>query len=217
MMFDIDRFIESHPQLYHMTHLNAWDPIRRHGLLSTKLLLDRLQLSEADKEVLYQLRKGNSQTRNHPDFGEATIRDQSVMPHVRLGKVLTPDTSLSDWLDLLNSRVFLWAKENSLLGLLKAKKYRDQVHTVLIFDTRKVFKKYRGRIEASDINSGAVLFPNAPERGKGTFQPISAFTPKRGRGLVEITIPEKIDNVEELLAGLEQRSSTSTHTYRIST
>ncbi len=90
-----------------MAEDGTWSSIRRHGLLSAVALLDLFEApAPLRTQVLGGVRRDKTLLR-HPAHGTAVIRDQRPLEF--FSDVLTPGTSEKEYLDLLNSRVYLWA------------------------------------------------------------------------------------------------------------
>jgi hypothetical protein len=211
-MFDIDRYIEKNRYLYHMATEGAWPQIQKHGLLTTNQLLDKCKVDSDTRNRLREIRFRRSYKIFGDDFGSATIRDQKVVRQERLKDLLHRDTTLDQWYELLNSRVFLWANKKSLEGLLSARSYRNHAQTVLTFSAKQVFEKYSEQLTLTDINTGAIMFPNAPQRGRTSFQAVDEFQPLGSRKLTEVTVSNGLPNVEQLLISVAHRLPDGTET-----
>lgn len=79
------------------------------------------------------------------------------------------------WLNTLNDRVFFWLHPQRLEQLLNARRNRGRPHDVLTVDTASLINQYHDRVRLSAINSGATLYPGAPERGPSTFRTIEDY------------------------------------------
>src|SRR5215471_11696119 len=79
------------------------------------------------------------------------------------------------WLPALNERVFFWLHQQRLDQLLNARRDRGRPHDVVVIDTSSVVCAHDHRIGLSAINSGATLYPSAPERGTRTFPAIEDY------------------------------------------
>jgi hypothetical protein len=120
-------------------------------------------------------------------IGTATIRDQAPLREQFLIPALT-DMTVVEWLAVLNNRVFFWLHTDKLTGLLNARRYRKHEQDVLTIDTRTLFESYESNIRLSPINSGATLYPNAPQRGSTTFLPVGVYpfaVRRKGRTLAD--------------------------------
>lgn len=204
-----DDLIARYPVLYHMAEDETWPSIRRHGLLSAVALLDLYEApAPLRAQVLGGVRRRQTLLR-HPAYGIAVIRDQRPLKFLREG--LTPDTGEQEYLDLLNSRVFLWASMHRLAKLLCARAYRHDYQTVLHVDTSRLIAAHP-ETELAPYNTGSMHVPTAPKRGRDVFLPVSdypheAWVKKRGRGgdaLVEVTVPYGIPDIAAYTVRVER-------------
>ncbi|MDP9067413.1 MAG: hypothetical protein M3N53_03555 [Actinomycetota bacterium] len=123
--------------------------------------------------------------------------------------------SLGEWLQMLNSRVFFWATEERLMGLLEGRMYRDRAHEVITVDCRALVEHHGDRVFLCPINSGATIY-NARPRGSQTFQPIREYPfeeRRKARGkrnaVVEVAVQYGIPEVDDIVVKVERRRGAS--------
>jgi len=185
-----------------MAEADTWPKIKRHGLLSTSALLDLFEVCGDARAAIESQHRPESVTIRHKRHGEAVIRDQKPMSDNALRKCLVGLT-LRQWYETLNRRVFFWLGEPRLVRLLNARAYRGKRHCVITVETAELVRRYTANVSLSPINSGCTLF-NAPERGTGTFLPISRYpfhewrTSRRGENAVaELTVDHSVRDIRE--------------------
>jgi hypothetical protein len=176
-----DELIRYYPRLYHMAEDNAWDSIRKRGLLSTASLLDLFEVPEPRRCRLLTQRRPESVPLSHPDYGRAVIRDQKPLQISKLEQLLI-DMSVRDWIELLNSLVFFWVRPERVSTLLNARAYRDRPHVVLTLQTESLVHRHAEQTRLSRINTGATAYLTGM-RGSTTFQKIGDFQHPRPRSL----------------------------------
>lgn len=207
---DRDLLLRQNPVLFHLAEDGAWPSIQRHGLLSTRAIVDLFAPADHVREaILGQVRNG-SVTLSDPDLGEVTVRDQGPLKF--LAACLTPGTTAQEFLDALNGRVFFWMTEERLQRLLGARRYRDQRQTVLRFDTAEVLQTYADRIELAPLNTGSMHVPTAPQRGADVFVPLADYPydlwrakrGSRGDAVVELTIPYSVPDAAALVMQVDR-------------
>jgi hypothetical protein len=108
---DVVELIARYPRLYHMAEDGSWPDIKAHGLLSTKALLDRFEVTPGKREALYSRHRPESVVISHAERGRAVIRDQKSMDDRGLERALGDDLTPREWYELLNDRVFFWLTE----------------------------------------------------------------------------------------------------------
>jgi hypothetical protein len=189
----------------------TWPSIRRHGLLSTRQLVNACDPPPALHDAILKHRRPDNVTLRHPNGTEVVVRDQAPLREVFLTECLH-DMALQEWLDVLNGRVFFWLHPDKLSTLLNARRYRRQAHDVLTVDTASLLGTHSERIRLSAINSGATLYPNAPKRGSDTFQELQRypFTERRRtrpvyEAVVELAVIDGVADIEKHVIRVERR------------
>lgn len=174
-MADLEHLIVRHPHLYHMAEAGSWDSIRQLGLRSTTAMFGLFGVSEP-KQTQY---RPKDVVICHPEYGRATVRNQTPMPPNKLRTALTgTDMDPSQWYELLNGKVFFWSTPSRLHGFLTATAHKDRPHDVLTVCTRSLAEQYENEITLSPINSGTVR-SISHTRGWGTFRTIRDYCCKK--------------------------------------
>ena len=203
---DPDVIAANYPYLFHLTHVDNWDLIRRIGLLSTSALLD---LFGIDGDVRNQLESRNRRalTPIHNDaYGVAILRDQKPMDDSGLRRALTDGLNPRDWYMLVNQHVFFWVDRERVDRLLGARSYRNSRHTLLVVGTQELLDRHADRMVLSPLNTGATK-PMPHPRGTNCFLPLAsypfAYWKQRRRSarkaMVELAVPRAVPNVIEVL------------------
>ncbi len=177
----------------------------RHGLLPTSALLTLFELSAAARRSIEGERRTASVVLAHPAHGSATITDNLPLIMPSLAACLDDRLRASDWLRMLNERVFFWPDEAGLARLLGARLNRRRDREVLVFDTLSLARRHAERIDLCAINSGATM-RRAARRGLSTFVPLHRYdyeTWRRLRGrrdrLCEVTVRGGVPDVADHL------------------
>jgi hypothetical protein len=203
---DIVRY---YPRLYHMAELGSWDSVQRHGLLSTRALIDLFEVKEPVRSQILRRRRPEGVPLHHRKHGAAVVRDQIPLREGPLRGCLT-DMTLEEWLDALNSRVFFWLDEPHLETLLGAGAYRDNAHDVLHVDTAALLERHAARVTLSPINSGSTIYNPRP-RGSTSFLRIGDYPfeeRRRARGkdaIIELAVDHSVPNIADVLLRVERR------------
>src|SRR5438045_3691733 len=111
--------------LFHMAEAGSWPGIQRHGLLSTESLLDLFDITGEQRDALLSRRRAFLTTITHPQHGRAVIRDQKPLSEKKLAGCLRDGLTPSEWLRLLNGKVFFWVDPARLTNLRQARAYRE--------------------------------------------------------------------------------------------
>ena len=201
---------ERHPFLYHMAQLGSWPAIERHGLLSTRALLDRFEVKGDARDRLESQHRPDSVEIAHPEHGRAVIRDQKPMSDRALLRCLRDGLTPADWYRILNEKVYFWLDRGRLDGLLAARAYRGRRQTVLTVATAELLARHGERVLLSPINSGSTVYTPQP-RGRDTFLPLAsypleAWERRRGRkhAIVELTVAYAVPDIRDLVVRVEE-------------
>jgi hypothetical protein len=205
---DVELLIARHPRVFHTMSATAWPSVQRHGLLSTQRLIDLFGLDAAERDRLLSAPRQQSTVLRAPGLPPAVIRDQKPMKF--LAEKIDPDSSLTEYLAAINSRVFSWASAERLDRLRQAKQYRTEEQVVLHVDTRALVERHGPRIELCRLNSGAVTQKNHPLRGHRSWlaiadYPYQEYRRRHGRdgALAEVTVLDAIPDILDLTDKIE--------------
>ena len=157
--------------LYHLAEAGNIPSILKHGLMSTKRLLDFVRVPEPKHTALLQ--------NYRPDLvclsKDVMIRDQRPMPPKALAPALEGGLKPSDWYALLNGFVFLWPDRGRMERQLRACRSRPQV--LLTFDAMALLQSFDDECFVSAINTGNARRKPA-RRGCDTFVPFQTWLPE---------------------------------------
>lgn len=160
-----------------MTQPECVTGILAHGLFSTALLVERFAVPEAVRAEILARPRPARVALHHPGHGTAVINDNSPLSEKALAGCLDDGLAPSEWLAMLNARVFFWPAEQEAATLAGARLNRGRRLAVLVVDTLGLVRAHAARVELCPINSGATI-RKAARRGRGTFTPLAA-APRR--------------------------------------
>jgi hypothetical protein len=205
---DVEELIARHPRVFHTMSATAWPSVQRHGLLSTHRLIGLYGLDADERDRLLSTPRRQSTVLRAPGLPPAVIRDQKPMKFI--SEKIDPQSSLTEYLTAINSRVFFWASPERLDRLRQAKEYRSEDQVVLHVNTRALVERHGSRIELCRLNSGAVTQKNHPVRGHRSWLPIAdypydEYRRRHGRdgALVEVTVLDAVPDVLDLVDEIE--------------
>lgn len=197
--------IRHFPRVWHMAEDGSFDSIMKHGLLSTKRLVDLYDIKGEERSTLLSQRRPESVSISKEGLPHAVVRDQKPMTASALEKCLRDGLTPAEWFETLNERAFFWLSRDRLRGLLAARAYRDRPQTVLTIDTESLLNAHRDKVELSPLNSGATIY-NPQPRGRDTFLPVEdypfdAWCKKRGlkKSVVELVVRDGVPDIAKHL------------------
>jgi hypothetical protein len=205
---DREQLVEAHPVLFHVAGDGAWPSIQEHGLLSTAALVDLYGPPPETRLQLLNSIRLQSVALQRDGLRPVIVRDQG--PLRLLPRCLADDTTVQQFLDVLNDRVFFWLSRERLLGLVSA--YRKHPQTVLSFSTAEVLEAYGERVGLAAYNTGSIRSTTSPRRSRHFFQsvgdyPYDAWRKKRGRRMdpvVEFTVEHSVPDAAMLATRVER-------------
>ncbi len=206
----LDELVSYYPRLCHVAVQGSWHSILKHGLLSTKALLELFDVPQARRRLILERHRPESVVIEHPSLGGAVIRDQKPMDDKGLKRALSEDLTPTKWYRVLNGMVFFWLTRKRVDTFLGARAYRTTEHILLTVDSKALLDEYASRILLSPLNSGCTKpFPHP--RGADTFQPLSTYPfqeLKRRRAtndaVVELAVPEGVRDIRKFVLRVDK-------------
>jgi hypothetical protein len=208
---EAELFVRTFPRLYHLAHHEALPSIRRHGLLSTRALLDLFEIAGALRQNIETRMRSQSVTITHPRHGVAVIRDQkAIMSDHRLEQALGGSATAAEFHLLLNSKVFFWVRADRLRTLRDAAAYREEPQLALTLDTRRLVEVYGHELTLCPMNSGSCK-PMPHPRTPRIFQTIRDYDfefwrRRKGaaaKAVVECTVERAVLDVDRFILQTE--------------
>ncbi|MGH6648036.1 DUF7002 family protein [Aquabacterium sp.] len=204
---EVKDLTERYPQLYHMAEKDTWQSIKAHGLLSTAAVLDRYGVKGKQRLGIEEGHRPEKMLVGPPDTG-IVLRDQKPMLPSRLADALIDGTTPAQWYKFLNGRVFMWAQETRLFGLLGARHYRDLEHDVLTIDSKALMSAYSEKVWLCRMNSGNT-WPVPHLRGMNDFLRIKDYPTKKSSGaplkeVVEVVVDYSIPDIAQYVTAVRR-------------
>lgn len=195
----VEEFVKRYPRLFHMAERDTWPNIKQRGLLSTSAVLDLHGISGDERRRLEREHRPEKVAVGDQDE-RIVLRDQKPMAPDRLEKGLQGGVTTEEWYALINGKVFMWAQEHRLFGLLGARHYRELEHDVLTIDAASLLGKHVDSVWLCPMNSGNT-FPIPHRRGKDTFRRFSDY-PVRSTGrpekeVVEVVVDYSVPDISD--------------------
>lgn len=213
-------FSELYPHLYHMAHEDAWEQIRRYGLLSTSALLGLWEVKGKQRSSIEREIRRNQVELRHPRRGKVVIRDQRPLYERKLRKALI-DCTVQEWCQLLNRRVFFWPSVERLVTHISARGNRGKNHLVLTVDSYRLAAAYENAITLCPMNSGNTI-PFAQRRSKNSLMRMSEypFRERLARGpyytVVELAVETGVPDILDFVVSADYMTSSGRDIRQIS-
>ncbi len=142
-----EKFIEKRPYMYHLTSMENFENIKNERKLFSATHLINLSDKTSEKKTELISSKRNCAITISANGTNVNIRDQQPISIKALGKCLTDNMTVEEYIQLLNSRVFFWPTKDRLGRHYK--RYREEdivilrVSTQDLFDHNCIFLRFR--------------------------------------------------------------------------
>jgi hypothetical protein len=163
-----------HPSLFHLAEEAGLSTIQRYGLLPSQDLVALFEVEDRVAQRLLAARRPERVELRHPVHGTAVLNDNRPISDKMLVNCLDDDLRPSDWMRMLNARVFFWPTRNKLAGLANALLNQGRRKVVLEIDTLSLARAHADRIDLSPFNTGSATRKPA-RRGLSTYTPLGAL------------------------------------------
>ena len=173
-----DQFLARCNQLWHVAPAGTWKAISDNGLRTGQQLIEAADLDEETRTTLLTAPRSET-VRLKVGENEVVLRDQEALLRADLPSLLEPGTTISDWVQLLNRRAYLFTDKVAMRRMLDKNVERDGAQEVLSFSPLRLFDAARPQIELSAQNSGGVPRKSDPHKGRDTFLSITRFPDKK--------------------------------------
>ena len=116
---DVEELTGNYPRLFHMATADSWPSIAAHGLLPTRDIVASSTLTDAERASVLTQPRPRPVPIDHPELGAVTLRDQSPL-HRHILETVLVDTTVPQWLAMLNDRIYFWLHPKRLTALLQS-------------------------------------------------------------------------------------------------
>ena len=189
--------------MWHVAPAGAWEAISAGGLQTAQQLIDAADLDDAAKAELSTTPRAEA-VRFSVDGTDVMLRDQEPLLRADLTDRLEPGTSVSDWVRLLNKRVYLFTDKALMRKMVDKYVERDGAQEVLSFSPLRLLEAARLQIELSAQNSGAAARRTDPYKGRDSFLSITRFP---NRKPAEVTIVDGLTDLSGIVMRVERHEA----------
>jgi hypothetical protein len=195
-----------YPVLFHLAEEAGWATIQTHGLLPSDALVRLFEIEEPRATRMLTQRRAKAVELRHPIHGCAVLNDNKPISDKMLTNCLDDGLQPSDWMRMLNARVFFWPSRKRLETLKGALLNAGRRKIVIEVDTLSLARAYRDQMEIAPFNTGSATRKPA-RRGNSTYTPITSMSyidwqKKRGgrdtvaEVLIVGPVPDLMDHVK---------------------
>jgi hypothetical protein len=167
--------------------------MKRLGLRTSEQLINAADNVDDDERTRLLTQPRPTKETLIVDGMTVVLRDQEPLLRRRdVGSLMGDGLSVSDWVRILNRRVYLFTDRAAMDKVLNKYIELDGAQEVITFSPRQLFDLYRPRIELSAQNAGAIARTSGTQKRVETFLPVARFPDKRP---AEVTVVDGIDDL----------------------
>jgi hypothetical protein len=174
-----EQFLNRCKLICHVAPAGAWEQISGQGFRTAEELILDADLDDEDRKHLLSTPRKES-VRLRVGGQDVILRDQGPLyARKDLKAILESGLDVSDWITLLNQRVYFFTDETPLKKFLDKYVEQDGAQDVIWLSPLKLLGVEEIRIELSSQNTGAVAHRAGPQKSAATFVPLFRFPDKR--------------------------------------
>ncbi len=187
-----EQFLNRCKLVCHVGPAGVWERIASHGFRTAEQLILEADLSDEERQRLLSTpRRESERLRVHGK--EVILRDQGpLFARKDLSTILDSGIDVSDWIHLLNQRVYFFSDQASMQKFLDKYVQKDGAQDVIWLSPLKVLEAEGIRLELADQNTGAIARRSGPQKTADTFVPLFRF---RDRRPAEVTMLDGLDDL----------------------
>ena len=195
-----DQFLARCSQLWHVAPAGAWEAISTSGLQTAQQLIEAGDLDDEARAGLLSAPRAESVNFKVGEF-EVQLRDQELLVKTDISDRLAPGSDLSDWVRLLNRRVYLFTDKAAMQKMLDKYVERDGAQEVLTFSPRRLLEAVKPQLELAAQSSAATPRRSDPPKGRDSFLSITRFPDKKP---AEVTIVDGLTDLAGIVMRVER-------------
>jgi hypothetical protein len=170
-----DQFLERCKEICHVGPVGVWERVAEHGFQTAEQLITEADL---DDEVRKQLLSTPRENAVHLQVqgNDVVLRDQGpLFARKDLGSLLGDDMDVSEWIHLLNQRVYFFTDRASATKLIDKYIQLDGAQEVIWLSPLRLLDAASSSFELTSQNSGAIARRSGSQKARDTFQPLLRF------------------------------------------
>jgi hypothetical protein len=174
-----EQFLNRCKTICHVGPAGVWELISIHGFRTAEQLI--LEADLTDEERLPLLSEPRRESIQLHVRGQAiTLRDQGpLFARKDLKSVLDGELNASDWIHLLNQRVYFFTDQSSMQKILDKYIQMDGAQDVIWLSPLKLLEVEGLQLELASQNTGAIARRSGPQKSAETFIPLFRFPDRK--------------------------------------
>jgi hypothetical protein len=192
MVMTPEQFLSRCKVICHVGPVGAWEQIEATGFRTAEQLILEAELSEEERQRLLSTPRRES-VRLTVGGKEVILRDQSpLFARKDLSALLDNGLDVSDWIHLLNQRVYFFTDQPAMQKFLDKYVEIDGAQDVIWLSPLKLLESAGLGLELTSLNAAAVARRIGSENTTDTYAPLWRFTDRKP---VEATMVDGLDDL----------------------
>ena len=174
-----EQFLNRCKVICHVGPIGVWEQVTTHGFRTAEQLILEADLTDEERQTLLSTPRRESVRLSVR--GEAvTLRDQGpLFARKDLKSILGDGRNASDWIHLLNQRVYFFTDETSMRKLLDKYLQIDGGQDVIWLSPLKFVEAAGLRLELTSQNTAAIARQSGAQKTADAFAPLWRFTDRK--------------------------------------
>jgi hypothetical protein len=174
-----EQFLDRCKVVCHVGPAGVWEQITSHGFRTAEQLILEADLNEEERrDLLSKPRRDSVRLKVHGE--DVVLRDQGALfARKDLKTILEDGTDVSEWVQLLNQRVYFFTDETSMQKLKDKYVELDGAQDVIWLSPLKVLEAAGSQLELTSYNAAAIARRFATQDTADTFAPLWRFTDRK--------------------------------------
>jgi hypothetical protein len=174
-----EQFLNRCKVICHVGPAGVWGQIEKHGFRTAEQLILEAELTEDERQALLSTPRQES-VRLTVRGEEVILRDQGPLFAGKDQKPILGDgPDVSDWIHLLNQRVYFFVDETSMRKFLDKYLLIDGSQDVIWLSPLKLVEAAGLRLELTSQNTGAIARQSGVQKTADAFAPLWRFTDRK--------------------------------------
>lgn len=179
-----EQFLNRCKTICHVGPAGVWEQISDCGFRTAEQLILDADLTDDERQGLLSAPRRES-VRLQVRGQEVTLRDQGpLFARKDLKSVLDSGLDVSDWIHLLNQRVYFFSDQTSMQKILDKYVQMDGAQDVIWLSPLKLLEAEGLKLELASQNTGAIARRSGRQKTADTFVPLFRFPDRKP---VEVT------------------------------
>jgi hypothetical protein len=174
-----EQFLNRCKVICHVGPAGLWDQVTKHGFRTAEQLILEADLPEEERQELLSTPRRES-VRLSVGGETVTLRDQGpLFARKDLKSNLGDGPGASEWIHLLNQRVYFFTDETSMRKLLDKYLQTDGGQDVIWLSPLKFVEAAGLRLELTSQNTAAIARQSGTQKTSDAFAPLWRFTDRK--------------------------------------